>query len=252
MLFHILGSETFIADSIHMLSKDHAILPPALWELQRCATRIYFETDIERSPGIPACALLEVGMPLSSVVSEKTFAAATSLWESFGIQLRIETTKPWFAGLMLAVHLGQGLGYDRAFGVDCQLWKATPPERRFVLEGTEALSAFDASPFHEQLAYLEMVALTPSVITDRLQRLHKYWASNDAGGFEKELILAKQQFPVMTTGLVDNRNQAWLPAIIDLARLQMPSLVLVGALHLVGPASIPMLLSQLGFEVNAL
>lgn len=251
MLFHVSGSATFLADSIHALPDGSAVVPPALWELQKRATHVLFETDLDCPPSVPPAALLSEQTPLSSLVPAATFDAASSLWKQFGIKLPLETLKPWFAGLVLASSLGASLGFEPRFGVDKQVWRATLPERRFVLEGVEALVAFDNAPPHEQVAYLTMIARTPDVITGRLQRLVHYWHSNNATGFEEELMVAKQQFPSMFSSLIDGRNTAWLPAIIDLVKRQTPSLVLVGALHLVGEAGLPALLTQNGYRVSA-
>jgi uncharacterized protein len=249
MLLHVSGSATFLADSIHALPENCSPISPALWAVQKHATHVLFETDLDRPPSVPSAALLDEKTPLSSLVSAATFGAAQSLWNQAGIQISLETLKPWFVGLMLANSLGTSLGFEPKFGVDRQVWQATSQEKRFVLEGIEALMAFDGAPYQEQAAYLDMIALMPEVVIGRLQRLCSYWQSSDARGFENELQIAKQQFPIMFSGLIDGRNATWLPTIIDLVKRQAPSLVLVGALHLVGECGLPALLGQHGFTV---
>jgi uncharacterized protein len=250
MLLQVKGSRTFLADSIHSLPAG-SVLPEALWEVQRSASQVLFETDLDHSPGMPASATLGPQSPLSSLVPVETFAAATVLWSQFGIQLSLESVKPWFAGLVLANSLSGTLAFDRACGVDRQIWNATPAERRGVLEGTEALEAFDRAPVTEQAAYLDMIARTPEVVIARFVRLCQYWQTSNDTGFQQELLQIKQRFPVMFSGLIDQRNRKWLPAIIELVKRSEPSLVLVGALHLVGQSGIPALLAQHGFSVSA-
>lgn len=251
MLLRITGSSTYLADTIHSLPADASVVPEAIWTVQRQASRVVFETDLDRPPSIPLIATLGPQTPLSSLVSAKAFATATYLWEKFSIKVSLETLKPWFAGLVLANALGESLAFDRNLGVDRQLWEATPAQNRAVLEGTEALAAFDNAPPIEQAAYLDMIARTPEVITARLVRLCQYWQSSDEAGFEHELLEAKQHFPVMFAGLIDGRNRRWLPAIIERATRSETSLVLVGALHLVGSSGIPSLLARQGLTVTA-
>jgi uncharacterized protein YbaP (TraB family) len=251
MLLRVSGTATFLADSIHALPESCASIAPALWEVQKNATHVFFETDLDRPPSVPSAALLGESTPLSSLVPGATFEATRSCWERAGIQLSLETLKPWFAGVVLANSLGTSLGFEPKFGVDRQIWQATSQEKRFVLEGIEAFTVFDDAPNQEQAAYLKMIALTPEVVIGRLRRLCSYWQSSDVKGFENELLVAKQQFPIMFSGLIDVRNATWLPAIIDLLERQTPSLVLVGALHLVGESGIPTLLSQRGYAVKS-
>ena len=251
MLFHVAGSATFLADSIHALPQN-SVVPPSLWEVHRHATRVLFETDLDRPPEIPAGALLGSQTPLSSLVPASTYDAASALWKQFKIALQLETLKPWFAGLVLANSLGGSIGFDPKFGIDRQIWQATSPDRRFVLEGIEALEVFDGAPSDEQGDYLAMIATTPDVVIDRLNRLHHYWQGSDAVGFANELLAAKQRFPKMFSGLIEGRNAAWLPAIVGLVNDPTQSLVLVGALHLVGPLSLPALLAQQGYKVSAI
>lgn len=251
MLFHVIGSETFLADTIHALPSNSASVPQALWELQKHAVQVMFETDLDRAPSIPANAFLPRQTLLSSLVPAETFEATTTLWHRYEIDLALENLKPWFVGLVLSQSLGWDLGFDPKFGVDKQLWQATAPEKRVTLEGTEALRAFDSAPLREQAAYLEMIALTPHVVTDRLKRLVQYWHANDVDGFGQELQIAKKHFPTMFAELIDRRNTSWLPAILKSVRRQTPTLVLVGALHLVGQTGLPELLTLKGYPTRA-
>jgi uncharacterized protein YbaP (TraB family) len=250
MLFRVTGSPVFIADSIHALPKSSEILPAPLWTAQRDATWVFFETDLDRPPSVPQAAMLNEQTSLQSLIPAETYESALVLWHQFGIGLNLESLKPWFAGLVLANCLGSSLGFDAKYGVDRQIWDATEPAKRSVLEGTEALLAFDRAPASEQSDYLAMIAKTPEIITDRLQRLARYWRSADAGGFEQELSIAKGAFPIMFNGLIDERNKAWLPAVVNLVEQQTASLILVGALHLVGESSLLALLANNGHVVE--
>lgn len=252
MLFHVTGSAIFLADTIHALPAIGAVLPEPLWEIQKNATRVMFETDLDRLPSFPDNALLGQQFQLSSLIPAETFNAALSLWSKYGIGLSLETLKPWCAGLVLANAISGDLSFDPKFGVDKQMWEATAPEKRVLLEGTEALTAFDNAPLEEQAAYLAMIARTPHVVIDRLERLYRYWQTNDVHGFEQELQIAKLHFPTMFAGLIDQRNTAWLPAILESLTRQTPTLVLVGALHLVGPTGLPELLRRNGHATRAL
>jgi len=251
MLLHIHGSSTYLADSMHLLPPNAPTIPAALWRIQQGAACVFFESDLDKPPGIPPSAFLPPETPLSSLVSAQTFGATAALWQRFGIQVPLETLKPWFAGLLLANSLSGTIGFNHQAGVDRQIWQVTAPEKRRLLEGTEALGAFDAAPPGEQSAYLDTIARTPEIITARFTRLYQHWQTSNVVGFEQELVWAKEQFPIMFTGLIDGRNRSWLPTIVDRAKQVAPALVLVGALHLVGESGIPALLTDRGFLVGA-
>lgn len=252
MLFHVTGSTTYLADSLHALPTEAAILPHSLWDVQKRSAKVLFETDLDHPSDIPNCAFLENQSLLSALIPAKTFKAAEVLWQKYDIGLPLETLKPWFAGLVLANALAGNLDFNATLGVDRQLWRATSPSKRGVLEGSEAIVAFDTAPAHEQAAYLAMIACTPNVVTARLNRLLLYWQTNDANGFETELQTAKLSFPIMFAGLVDRRNEAWLPTIVTAIISQTPILILVGALHLVGQMSLPALLELKGYPTEIL
>jgi uncharacterized protein YbaP (TraB family) len=55
--------------------------------------------------------------------------------------------------------------------------------------------------------------------------------------------------PVMFGSIIEGRNRAWLPRLLALAKDSEPTLVVAGALHMVGPTGLPAVLRQNGCEV---
>jgi uncharacterized protein len=51
--------------------------------------------------------------------------------------------------------------------------------------------------------------------------------------------------------LIDRRNWNWVPTIVQIARNQELRLIVVGALHTVGPTGLPRLLLEHGLRLRA-
>jgi uncharacterized protein YbaP (TraB family) len=59
------------------------------------------------------------------------------------------------------------------------------------------------------------------------------------------------QTPTMFANLIEGRNRTWLPRLMALANDSVPTLVVAGVLHMVGPVGLPALLRYAGLEVVA-
>jgi uncharacterized protein len=75
-------------------------------------------------------------------------------------------------------------------------------------------------------------------------------ARGDIAALADRLETEFGDFPELRAALVTRRNRAWLPAVEALLAAGETGLVVVGALHLVGPEGLPALLEQAGYRVT--
>src|SRR5581483_2129731 len=83
-----------------------------------------------------------------------------------------------------------------------------------------------------------------------LTTLVQAWKSGDAESVERIVLSDVRQEPLMYQRLLVDRNKNWLPEIEKLFARPTPSLVVVGAAHLVGPDGLIALLTAKGYRLE--
>ena len=78
------------------------------------------------------------------------------------------------------------------------------------------------------------------------------WRSGDAARLATLLSKEFREFPALYRPLVTDRNQHWLPQIEQFLQEDRNTLVVVGALHLVGRGGLLELLRQAGYQPTQL
>ena len=84
---------------------------------------------------------------------------------------------------------------------------------------------------------------------DHFKRLTEAWKARRADlVFEcaKERVM---QMPTMFASVITGRNRLWLPRLLALVKGSERTLVVAGALHMVGPTGLPAMLRQNGCDV---
>jgi len=168
----------------------------------------------------------------------------------------LQAFEPWFVALTVGmvdiVQAGfrPGLGLDRHFADAA----AVAGKQTAGLETAEQQIAFlDGMDRAGQLQYLADSLESVGAGTGELERLHATWRAGDA---EQLWALVGEElesrYPALYQRIDVQRNQAWLPALE--ARLQAPgeddTMVVVGALHLLGDDGLVELLRARGYAVE--
>jgi uncharacterized protein YbaP (TraB family) len=78
------------------------------------------------------------------------------------------------------------------------------------------------------------------------------WRQGDAPRMAALLSNEYRAFPALYRPLVTDRNQHWLPQVEELLKGHGNSLVVVGALHLVGEGGLLELLHKKGYKITQL
>ena len=89
-------------------------------------------------------------------------------------------------------------------------------------------------------------------IESMMDSLIDAWHRGDTAFFEETLLADIQGFPELYEVIVVDRNVRWVETIRELLDDEDDYLVIVGALHLVGPDGVPALLEAQGETVKQL
>jgi len=254
------GARVLLLGSVHLLRAEDQPLPESVHTAYRQAGHVLMELDpAALTPEASVAALGRIGVtsPGGSLVESLDAAdweRARALAEAAGADIEaVAGLEPWFAAIVLYTGFLAQAGYDPALGVDQQVagWAARDGKPVAGLETLdEQLLLFKRlTAATQRELFLKMLAEL-ATMQDDTGTLIAEWRSGDITALADRLETEFGDFPELHDVLVTRRNRAWLPAVKALLAAGETGLVVVGALHLVGPEGLPALLEQAGYRVT--
>jgi uncharacterized protein len=162
--------------------------------------------------------------------------------------------KPWFLSLNLAVSVIVQAGFNPALGMDAHFMQRAADDGKPTV-GLETVAdqvhALSAGPIDEQVIGLADMLQPMDELKQRFDDLYGHWRRGDVAAIE-ELMLDEliTKTPVTAKLLNEDRNRRWLPQIEAMLQGEGETLVIVGALHLVGDIGLVELLRARGHTVE--
>jgi uncharacterized protein len=251
----------YLLGSVHVLRPGDAVLPAAAEHAFEDAERLVMEIDLDEPGSDPLsmvaemqqAALLPAGQTLSGVLGSD-YAAISEQARKAGIDLKsLDAFAPWFVAVsLLDVELAKR-GYSAEYGIE-QTLAARAIEQHKPIEGLEtAAQQFQmlaGMPLEQQKRFLVMTLDESAQIDDELADLLRAWRTGDTETMARLLSAEYQDFPDLYRRLTVDRNRAWVDRLAGLLEDSDDCLVVVGAMHLVGPESVVDLLRQRGYTVT--
>lgn len=168
----------------------------------------------------------------------------------------LQEFEPWFAGLMVSIVEMTKQGLDPKLGLDShfaeQALKAGKPTAGLET-GAEQIAFLDGMSKEEQIQFLTEALTEAGEGSSETARLHGAWRAGDARLLWDDMGAdMKKEYPRLYQHVNVQRNDAWLPKIER--RLTQAgrddTLVVVGALHLLGPDGMVEKLRAKGYRVE--
>lgn len=248
--------------SVHLLRAGDQPLPAAVRAAYDRADRITMELDpAELEPPASQAILARIGImtpggSLRDVLDAAQWQRAESLAAEAGLSLQpVAALEPWFAALTLYLAALADAGFDPALGVEQQVadWAKRDGKPITGLETFEQqVLIFKSLEFDVQRELLlKTLEELPRMPAEAATLVAEWQAADDAalaGKLESEF----EGYEALRERLVGARNRAWLDALDALMDTQGVTLVVVGALHLIGPDGLPTLLAARGLQVERL
>ena len=168
----------------------------------------------------------------------------------------LQMFEPWFVGLMITIVEAQKQGMESKLGLDMHLANAAKDAgkpARGLESGREQLAFFDGMSTVEQVQMLDESTTGAADGKQELESLHRKWRAGDADALWKEMALeTRRKYPALYRRINTDRNDAWVPKVQ--AMLARPggddTLVVVGALHLLGGDGVVEKLRRKGYRVE--
>jgi hypothetical protein len=250
----------FLLGSVHFLRQDAYPLPAAMEAAYAVSRVVVFETDIAKmmDPSV-LTRMLELGM----------YPPGQSLFDTLGtdtrqrLERKLRDTglpaeamagfKPWVVALTLSTLEFIRLGFAPDLGVDMHFFQRAQNDgkKTEALEDVEhqlqLLAGMDAAAQEAFMAQtLQELELLPRMASE----LVGYWASGQTEALHRLLFETIDRYPGVRDRMLGRRNQAWLEKIEGLIRQEEAALVIVGAMHLIGPDSVVELIKKKGYRVE--
>jgi len=167
----------------------------------------------------------------------------------------VDGYEPWFVNLSLLIGVSQSLGFSPDKGLDQHLMQQAAATNKPTggLETMDLqLQVLDASPMPEQISSLREFLDRPQDMPGLLTDLHQAWRDGDVARLDRLTREEMREKTPQTYRMVNvERNDAWVPQISKMLDAKKgDTMVVVGALHLLGEDGVVEKLRGKGYKVE--
>jgi len=249
----------YIGGTIHILSETDYPLPDEFQQAFKQSNQLVFETDIAnaKSPEFAQKMMSQMlyppGQSLESNLGHKTYKKLTDYFSNKMSMSQINTLKPGMVVIILSAMEFQRIGMT-SIGVDEHFWQLAQQQDKKLsyLETLDEQLNFMANMGKGNEDELILNTLNElNKIEDMIASLKQSWRLGNELEM-KNLVLKDmiRDYPQLYQDLLVTRNNNWLPQIEQMILDDDISLILVGALHLVGDDGLLQMLRNKGYEVR--
>jgi len=256
-------NDLYLLGSFHALKPSDYPVAPAIDAAFEDAELVAFEVSPEEmnSPEL-GMQMMQAAMDpeggLQGALDDATWKRLQAYCSTRGLPMeQFQSFEPWFVALVVQMTEMGRVGYDPAQGLDQHLIKRAASEHKRTLgleTGASQIAVLDSMTALEQRQSLAE-ALDGAEDSSDLDELHATWRNGDDAALEKKLTVEfKRDYAQLYQRINVDRNQAWLPklrAMLDDSHSD-DAMVVVGAMHLIGPDGVVSLLRKQGYRVERL
>lgn len=253
----------YLLGSFHLLKRDDYPLSKDIDNAFDAVDKLVFEVPPAEmhDPATAQKALAHAGYGDARTLSKVLPAGMRDKFNALLVQrgasiAQFDPFEPWFVNLTLVMGLSQSMGFRGENGLDQYLMRraADADKPTSGLESIDSqLQALDSTPMKEQIASLQEFVDDPEKMPGMLDELHRVWRQGDVARLEA-LTRAEMLANTPETYRLLNveRNDAWVPKIRKLLdeSSSEDTLVVVGAMHLLGTDGVVEKLRGKGYRVE--
>jgi uncharacterized protein YbaP (TraB family) len=252
----------YILGSVPMLRDASVGLTPEAETAFQQAEALLFELDFG-TPGayepnvlyesMHAAATLPEGQTLRTILGNE-HQALSILAQAQGVDLaQFDGVAPWLVAYGLAEGVLARQGFEPGLGIEYALAeRAGEAQKRIAgLETpTERFATYSRLGPAQQRDLLRASLEELRLTNPGAGRISAAWNSGDAAAFEQRLAEEMRRAPSLYGPLVVERHRGWLGKIEALLDDEQDWLVVVGAMHLLGPDNLVTLLEGRGHRLH--
>jgi len=252
----------YLAGSIHMLPADDAALPAGFTRAYADSTRLVMELDLGKFDPMEAMTwmmdhgTLPAGTTLRSLLGEQRYGRVSGAAAGLGVPMTgLDTLAPWVVGIEITDAAYEHEGFDAEQGVEEQLLRLAQADHKPTagLETLpEELGSLSSLSSADQIRMLDQTVDELKDLKSEMREVTGAWRTGDGTRLAALLSSEYNTFPSLYKPLVTDRNRRWLPQVEQLLKAKDNTLVVVGALHLVGDGGLLELLRRKGYTITQL
>lgn len=263
-LWQVAGQQNsvFLLGSIHLLREQDYPLPSAIDSAYAAADVLIMEVDMDDiDPLATQAAFTRYGMShdgttLRDLMGETLYDEALSAAEAIDIPLdMLSKTEPWYAAMTVEMMMLNRIGFNPALGIEMHMVQKAARDGKRV-DGLETID--------EQLQFLDRMSLQAqrdmlmatleesASIETVMDEVIAAWRRGDTDTLANDMLSELEQHEELNKAIVTDRNTRWVKHIEELLDDKLNYLIVVGALHLVGPQGVPVQLEKNGHDIRQL
>lgn len=256
------GSTLYLLGSFHLLKSSDYPVSADVDNAFAGAQRLLFELPPEEmnSPQLATqmlqAALRRDGRKLRDDLDDATWQQLQAWAADNNMPLeRLAGLKPWFVGLTISIAQMTRQGLDPQSGLDRHLMERAAKAGK-PADGLESaasqISMLDGMSADEQRQLLREALAQATEGDEQSRRLHDAWRRGDDVVLWRDMAAQmKREYPGLYRRINVERNDAWLPKLQPwLQAGQGNTLMVVGALHLLGNDGVVEKLRARGYKVE--
>lgn len=253
----------YLLGSFHLLKAEDYPLPAEVDRAFDDSASLLFEVDPAAMTSPESVAVMqkymayEDGKSLSTVLPKATLERLGTLVSASGSSVQaLEHSEPWAVSLGLVLGVTQAMGFRPELGLDRKLM-ARAGEAGKPATGLETvedqMKAMDSVPYAEQAQGMDEFLTDPQKAIREMTNMHAWWRAGDVAKLDSGMRAEMARKTPESYRLLDvERNRAWMPQVEK--RLTESkrdnTLVVVGALHLLGSDGLVEQLKAKGYKVE--
>ncbi len=255
-------NSVYLLGSIHLLrSKDYP-LPTALDTAYADADVIIMEVDMDdlnpitTQTAFTTYGILHDDRTLRDLMGNELYEQAVTAADAIDIPLdMLSKTEPWYAAMTIEIMMLDRIGFDPTLGIEMYMMSKAKDDGKRI-DGFETVEEqiqfLDGMSIQAQRDML-MSTLTESVkLREMMDELIDAWRHGDVAYLESGMLDDLAKHEELNKALVTDRNKRWVDRIETLLDDDDDYLIVVGALHLIGPDGVPKQLERSGYRVQQL
>jgi uncharacterized protein YbaP (TraB family) len=255
-------NSVYLLGSIHLLREEDYPLPTALDITYRNADVLIMEVDMDdlnpvaTQTAFTTYGILQDGTSLRDLMGNELYEQAVAAADAINIPLdMLSKTEPWYAAMTVQIMMLDRIGFNPTLGVEMYMMSKAQDDGKRIdgLETMEEqLQFLDGMSMQAQTDMLMSTLTESAKLAETMDEIIDAWRHGDITQLESSMLAEFEQHEELEKALVTDRNTRWVDQIKTLLDDDDDYLIIVGALHLIGPNGVPNQLERSGYDVHQL
>jgi uncharacterized protein YbaP (TraB family) len=263
-LWKVAGAQNsvYLLGSIHLLRAKDYPLPTILDTAYDDAEVLVMEIDMDDLNPLAAqtafttYGIIQGEQTLQDLMGDELYERALSAANAIDIPLdMLSKTEPWYAAMTVEIMMLSRIGFNPALGIEMYMMSKASSDNK-PIEGFETVEQqvqfLDGMSLDAQREMLLSTLDESAKMGEMMDELIDAWRHGDVSFLESGMLVELEKHEELNKALVTDRNARWVTRIDELLNNADDYLIIVGALHLVGPDSVPTQLQNIGYDVRQL